>query len=168
MLPEVPTICVGQPHALDPSRCPEGKAVLWLQIPDAPMQIKGDAAGKIKTTPEWTEKTREAFADRIEAILKNHIRNFDEIKLKRRAYSPADLAAMNVNLVGGDPYGGACALDQFFVWRPVAGQVNTTTPVKGLYHIGASTHPGPGLGGGSGFNVANALGASKKSKGAGA
>lgn len=168
MLPEVPTICVGQPHVLDPTRCPDGKAVLWLQIPDAPVQIKGDAAGKIKTTSDWTEKTREAFADRIEAILKNHIRNFDDIKLKRRAYSPADLAAMNVNLVGGDPYGGACALDQFFIWRPSADQVNNATPVKGLHHIGASTHPGPGLGGGSGFNVANALGASKKPKGSGA
>src|SRR5690606_13945559 len=33
MLPAVPTICVGQPHALDPGRCPEGKAILWLQIP---------------------------------------------------------------------------------------------------------------------------------------
>jgi phytoene dehydrogenase-like protein len=29
--------------------------------------------------------------------------------------------------------------------------------VKRLYHIGASTHPGPGLGGGSGFLLANAL-----------
>ncbi|MDN5786080.1 NAD(P)/FAD-dependent oxidoreductase [Pseudorhodobacter sp.] len=159
MLPETPTICVGQPHRLDATRCPEGKAVLWLQIPDAPRVIKGDAAGKIATTPDWTEAMREAFADRIEGILKTHIRNFDAIKLKRRAYSPADLEAMNINLVGGDPYGGACALDQFFVWRPFAGQVNNTTSIKGLYHIGASTHPGPGLGGGSGFNVAKGLGA---------
>ncbi|RUU10572.1 NAD(P)/FAD-dependent oxidoreductase, partial [Mesorhizobium sp. M6A.T.Ca.TU.002.02.2.1] len=41
MLPEVPTICVGQPHALDPSRCPDGKAILWLQLPEAPRHIKG-------------------------------------------------------------------------------------------------------------------------------
>jgi phytoene dehydrogenase-like protein len=159
MLPEIPTICVGQPHRLDPTRCPDGKAILWLQIPDAPSVIKGDAAGQIATTPDWTDTMREAFADRIEAILRSHIRNFDQIKLARRAYSPADLAAMNVNLVGGDPYGGACALDQFFVWRPFAGQVNNATPVNGLYHIGASTHPGPGLGGGSGLNLAKGLGA---------
>ncbi|MFT6676388.1 MAG: phytoene dehydrogenase-like protein [Sulfitobacter sp.] len=159
MLPACPTICVGQPHRLDPGRCPEGKAVLWLQIPDAPSVIKGDAAGQIDTVPEWSEAMREAFADRIEAILKNHIRNWDRIKLKRRAYAPADLEQMNVNLVGGDPYGGACAMDQFFVWRPAAGQVNNDTPVKGVFHIGASTHPGPGLGGGSGFNVAKRLGA---------
>jgi len=159
MLPAVPTICVGQPHKLDPSRCPEGKAILWLQIPDTPSVIKGDAAGEIETVPEWTEAMREAYADRIESILSGHIRNWDQIKLKRRAYSPADLEKMNVNLVGGDPYGGACGLDQFFVWRPYAGQVNNATPVKNLYHIGASTHPGPGMGGGSGLNVAKGLGA---------
>ena len=159
MLPTTPTICAGQPHRLDPSRCPDGKAILWLQIPDAPPVIKGDAAGRIATVPDWTEEMREAFADRIEDILSKHIRNWDMIKLKRRAYSPADLEAMNINLVGGDPYGGACALDQFFVWRPHAGQINNVMAIKNLHHIGASTHPGPGLGGGSGFNVAKALGA---------
>ncbi len=159
MLPVTPTICVGQPSRMDPSRCPEGKAVLWLQIPDAPRVIKGDAAGEIEINGTWDEATREAFADRIEGILKQQITNFDAAKLARRAYSPADLEDMNINLVGGDPYGGACTLDQFFVWRPDAGQTNNATPVKGLYHIGASTHPGPGLGGGSGFNVAKRLGA---------
>lgn len=159
MLPETPTICVGQPHRLDPGRCPEGKSILWLQIPDAPCQIKGDAAGQIETSPEWTDDMREAFADRIEAILAQHIANWDQIRLKRRAYSPADLAAMNVNLVGGDPYGGACTLDQFFLWRPYANQSNNHTSVQNLYHIGASTHPGPGLSGGSGFNLAKRLGA---------
>lgn len=159
LLPAVPTICVGQPHRLDPSRCPHGKAVLWLQIPDAPRTVKGCAAGEIETTPAWTDPMREAFADRIENILRRHIRNFDAIKLARRAYSPADLAALNVNLVGGDPYGGACTLDQFFLWRPHAAQTNNSTPIKGLHHIGASTHPGPGLGGGSGYNLARGLGA---------
>ena len=76
-----------------------------------------------------------------------------------RAYSPADLERMNVNLVGGDPYGGACSLDQFFIWRPFAHSTNGTGPLRGLIHIGASTHPGPGLGGGSGFNAAKRLGA---------
>lgn len=157
MLPETPTLCVGQPVALDPSRCPEGKAILWIQVPDAPRAIKGDAAGKIATQGTWDEATREAFADRIEAILANHIEGFSDTVLARRAYSPADLEAMNVNLVGGDPYGGACTIDQFFVWRPFPGSVNYRTAVQSLYHIGASTHPGPGLGGGSGFLVSKEL-----------
>ncbi len=159
MLPEVPTICVGQPHRLDPTRCPVGKAILWCQIPDAPRMIKGDAAGQINTAGEWNDETREQFADRVESILRRHIRNFDEIVLKRRAYSPADLATLNINLVGGDPYGGSCTLDQFFVWRPHSTSRNNATDIKNLHHVGASTHPGPGLGGGSGFNLAKGLGA---------
>lgn len=158
LFPETPTICVGQPSSLDSERCPEGKAVLWLQIPDAPRVIKGDAVDEIPGRT-WDEATREAFADRVEAILRRHIRNFDAIKLARRAYSPADLEAMNVNLVGGDPYGGHCGIDQFLIWRPFSHSSNGVGPVKGLVHIGASTHPGPGLGGGSGFNAAKRLGA---------
>ncbi|KGF69732.1 FAD-dependent oxidoreductase [Hoeflea sp. BAL378] len=159
MLPETPTICVGQPHRLDPSRCPEGKSILWLQIPDAPRILKGDAAGAIATDGAWTGSVREAFADRIEAILARHIEGFPEAVLARKAYSPADLEAMNINLVGGDPYGGSCALDQFFIWRPFPGSRNHATAIENLHHIGASTHPGPGLGGGSGFLLAKRLGA---------
>jgi phytoene dehydrogenase-like protein len=158
LLPETPTLCVGQPAALDPSRCPEGKAILWIQVPDAPRVIKGDAAGTITSSGAWDEATREAFADRIETMLAHHIHGFRDTVLGRRAYSPADLEAVNVNLVGGDPYGGTCTIDQFFAWRPFPGSVNHRTPVKGLYHIGASTHPGPGLGGGSGFLVAKEIG----------
>ncbi|WP_299861962.1 NAD(P)/FAD-dependent oxidoreductase [uncultured Hoeflea sp.] len=158
MLPETPTICVGQPHRLDPSRCPDGKSILWLQIPDAPRVIKGDAAGKIAASGEWDEKTREAFADRIEAILAKHITGFKKSVLARKAYSPADLEALNINLAGGDPYGGSCALDQFFIWRPFADSVNHSTAISNLHQIGASTHPGPGLGGGSGFLLAKRLG----------
>ncbi|SED65671.1 Phytoene dehydrogenase-related protein [Rhizobiales bacterium GAS191] len=159
LLPAVPTICVGQPTALDPSRAPAGKAILWLQLPEAPRLIKGDASGEIATPADgrWTDEIRERYADRVEAILASHIEGFRESVIARRAYSPADLEALNVNLVGGDPYGGFCGLDQFFLWRPFKTSVNHRTHVEGLYHIGASTHPGPGLGGGSGFLLAQAL-----------
>jgi phytoene dehydrogenase-like protein len=160
MLPAEPTVCVGQPTALDPSRAPEGAAILWLQLPEAPRSIKGDAAGEIAAPADgrWSEEIRERFADRVEALLARHIEGFRDTVIARRAYSPADLEALNVNLVGGDPYGGACGIDQFFLWRPLPGSINHQTSVPRLYHIGASTHPGPGLGGGSGFLIAQALG----------
>lgn len=157
LLPVTPTICVGQPSRLDLSRCPPGKAVLWLQIPDAPRVIKGDAAGEISGT-DWDD-VREAFADRLQAILARHIPGLASMIVARKAYSPKDLERMNVNLVGGDPYGGHCGIDQFFLWRPFATSTNGEGAVKGLIHIGASTHPGPGLAGGSGFNAAKRLGA---------
>ena len=160
MLPAVPTVCVGQPAALDPSRCPEGKSILWLQLPEAPRFIKGDAAGQIAPPADgrWNETIREKYADRVEAILAAHIKDFRGTVIARKAYSPADLEALNVNLVGGDPYGGFCGIDQFFLWRPFHASVNHRTPVARLHHIGASTHPGPGLGGGSGYLLAQALG----------
>lgn len=159
LLPERPTICVGQPHRLDASRAPEGKAILWLQVPDAPRVLKGDAAGEIETEAHWSETVREAFADRLEDILRQHVSNFNRIKLARRAYSPADLNELNINLVGGDPYGGACSIDQFFIWRPFSHSINSATTIRNLHMIGASTHPGPGLGGGSGYNLAKRMGA---------
>ncbi len=159
LLPAVPTVCVGQPHALDPSRCPPGSAILWLQLPEVPRFIKGDAAGEIPTPEDgrWSADIRERFADRIETILVRHIENFSHDIIGRKCYSPADLEQMNVNLVGGDPYGGYCGIDQFFLWRPFKQSINHKTHIPKLYHIGASTHPGPGLGGGSGFIAANGL-----------
>ena len=158
MLPAVPTVCVGQPVALDPSRCPQGRSILWLQLPETPRLVKGDAAGTIAAPPDgrWTNALREQYADRVEAILAAHIENFHDGILARKVYSPADLEALNINLVGGDPYGGFCGIDQFFLWRPFPGSINHRTPIRRLHHIGASTHPGPGLGGGSGYLVAKA------------
>ena len=160
MLPAEPTICVGQPTALDPSRAPAGAAILWLQLPEAPRFINGDAAGEIGKPVDgaWSEDIRERFADRVETLLAHHIDGFKDLVIARKAYSPADLERLNVNLVGGDPYGGYCGIDQFFLWRPLPGSINHKTHVPRLYHIGASTHPGAGLGGGSGFLLAQTLG----------
>ena len=99
---------------------PPGKAILWLQLPEAPRHIKGDAAGKLDAPADgkWTDALREAYADRVEAILASHIDGFKDSVIARRAYSPADLEAMNINLVGGDPYGGSSTIDQSFLWRP--------------------------------------------------
>ena len=120
--------------------------------------MKGDAAGELEVGDgAWTEDLRERYADRIQARLARQIENLDSALTKRVVLSPADLEAANVNFVGGDIYSGSCALDQNLVWRPRPELPGHAAPVKGLYHIGASTHPGPGLGGGSGTIVAKEL-----------
>ena len=156
LLPETATIVVGQPAVQDGSRAPDGKALLWIQLQELPGAIKGDAAGEIDVPDDgtWTEDVREAYADRIQARLAKHIPNLESSIVGRRVFSPPDLEGMNTNLVGGDPYSGACTIDQFLMWRPFPGVKNHETPVKGVYHIGASTHPGPGLGGNSGYMAA--------------
>jgi phytoene dehydrogenase-like protein len=158
LLPAEATVVVGQPLTMDESRAPEGKGILWVQLQELPWQIKGDAAGEIDVGGgEWTDALRERYADRIQARLARDIPNLESSVLARTALSPADLQAANINLVQGDPYGGSLALDQNFLWRPLSSQPGHRTPVPGVWHIGASTHPGPGLGGGSGTLVAGEL-----------
>jgi len=159
LLPAEATIVAGQPCALDPGRAPEGRSILWIQLQELPAgRVRGDAAGEIATGDgAWTEELREAYADRVCARLGGAIENLAAATLARVVLSPADLERLNVNLVGGDIYGGSCALDQNLVWRPLAAAPGHRTVVDGLWHIGASTHPGPGLGAGSGYLVAKAL-----------
>lgn len=161
LLPAEPTICVAQPTALDPSRAPDGAHILWVQLPECPREPVGDAAGLIEVAPGggWTPALREAYADRIMERIARQVPNLRSSLLGRAVLSPADLSRLNMNLVGGDPYGGDCSLDQSFLWRPLRALRNHETPVAHLWHIGASTHPGPGLGGGSGFHLARSLGA---------
>jgi phytoene dehydrogenase-like protein len=158
LLPAEATIVCGQPLAIDPTRAPEGKGMLWIQLQELPWTVKGDAAGEIDTGDgSWTETLRERYADRIQARLAQHIPNLESSILQRVCLSPADLQAANPNLHHGDPYSGSLALDQNFLWRPFAGRPGHRTGIDGLWHIGASTWPGPGLGAGSGTIVAQEL-----------
>ena len=155
LLPAEATIVCGQPLAVDPSRAPDGSWIVWIQLQELPAgHVKGDAAGELDIGDgSWTEKLREAYAGRIVDRVGRHIRNLESATIRRVALSPADISALNVNLVRGDIYGGSCALDQNFLFRPLPQAPGHRTPVDGLWHIGASTHPGPGLGAGSGYLV---------------
>jgi len=158
LLPAEATIVVGQPLTIDESRTPAGRGLLWIQLQELPWRVKGDAAGEIDTGDgRWTESLRERYADRIQRRLARHIPSLESSLLERVALSPADLQTANINLERGDPYSGSLALDQNFLWRPFAQQPGHRTPVRSLFHIGASTWPGPGLGGGSGTLVAREL-----------
>jgi phytoene dehydrogenase-like protein len=158
LLPAEATVVVGQPLTLDESRAPQGAGLLWIQLQELPWHVKGDAAGELDAGDGmWTESLRERYADRIQQRIARHIPNFESAIRKRVVLSPADLQAANINLERGDPYSGSLALDQNFLWRPFAQQPGHRTPVRRLFHIGASTWPGPGLGGGSGTLVAREL-----------
>ncbi|WP_211217394.1 phytoene desaturase family protein [Neolewinella persica] len=157
LLPTTGTIVVGQHTALDPSRAPDGKWTVWLQLQELPGFPTGDEGGTINCHGEWTPAIANAYADRIIDRLDKQLPGFKESILERNIISPAELAKRNVNLVNGDPYSGAASLDQFLFWRPLPVLRGHATPIKDLYHIGASTHPGPGLNGTSGYLVANKI-----------
>lgn len=158
-LPEKCTIAIGQPTATDPSRATDGKHVLWIQLPECPNFPTSDASGALShlCNGEWTDELREAYADKIIDRISGYISNIKSASIARKVISPKDLSQLNMNLVNGDPYGGLCEIEQYLVFRPLKSTKNHTTPVKSLYHSGASTHPGPGLGGGAGFLIAQHL-----------
>lgn len=155
LLPAHPTVVVGQPTVVDPSRAPAGKSIVWIQLQDVPYAPRGDAAGLIETGDgRWTTELTAAFAERVLASLEPHVENFPEVRLAVEALSPAELERRNPNLVRGDIYAGDCELGQSYLWRPLPGYGSHATPVDGLFACGASTYPGPGLNAASGRIVA--------------
>ncbi|UGS33811.1 phytoene desaturase family protein [Capillimicrobium parvum] len=156
-LPARPTVVCGQPCTVDPSRAPEGQAILWIQLQEVPYAPVADAAGELDTAGGWTPELAGAYADRVLARIAEHAPNLPGAVLGRAILTPVDIERRNVNLQGGDPYAGAAHLDQALPWRPLPGYGSHRTPVDGLWQIGASTHPGPGLNAASGRMVARRL-----------
>jgi len=155
LIPAEPVIVVGQPTAIDPSRAPDGKHILWLQVRTLPSHPRGDAKSEITGT-DW-DQIKEAVADRVVAIVERYAPGLSSQILGRAVFSPLDLERENANLIGGDSLNGSHHLDQNFLFRPVPGWSRYRMPVKDLWLIGAATWPGAGLGAGSGFMAAKML-----------
>jgi len=156
LLPDEPVLVVGQPTVVDPSRAPDGKHVLWVQVRMVPAEIRGDAAGQITQT-DWTQ-VKEIYAERALDMIERHAPGLRAKIISRAVVSPLDLEADNPNLVGGDQVAGSHHLSQNFLFRPALGHATGKTPVDGLYLTGASVWPGAGTGAGAGYMLAQKLG----------
>lgn len=158
LLPSAPTVVVGQQSVIDPSRAPEGKATLWLQLQELPFAPIGDASDAIDVSGGWAnDSLRKRYVDRVLDRLERFAPGTKESILDSHIIAPNDLVAANPNAINGDPYAGSAELDQNLRWRPYPGAVDHRTPVQGVWHIGAATHPGPGLGAGSGHLAAQRI-----------
>lgn len=155
LLPAEPVVVVGQPTAVDPSRAPEGRHVLWLQVRMAPGTIRGDAKGEIAAT-DW-DAAAEPFAERALDLLEAHAPGTRARILARRIVTPRELETDNPNLVGGDQVTGSHHLSQHFLYRPLRGYADGTTPIRNLFLTGAGVWPGAGTGAGPGFLLARKL-----------
>jgi phytoene dehydrogenase-like protein len=157
LLPADPTIVVGQQYLLDPSRVPTGAGSLWLQLQELPFAPQADAKGEISVAGGWSETLKKQYFDRVLGSLERHAPGLTSSVLAADIISPVDLQATNANAIDGDPYGGSAELHQNLLWRPTPSTSKHKTTIPGLWHIGAATHPGPGLGGGSGHLAAQLL-----------
>lgn len=155
LLPREPVLVVGQPTALDPTRAPEGKHVLWVQVRVVPYDIAGDAQGTIPAR-HWDE-AKGPYSERVLDLIERYAPGLRSKILASAVISPLDLERANPNLVRGDSLSGSHHLDQNFLFRPAGGWSRYRTPVKDLYMVGASTWPGAGTGVGSGYMLAKML-----------
>lgn len=155
LLPQSPVLVVGQPTAIDPSRAPQGKHILWVQVRVLPKHVRGDAAGLI-AGHDWAA-IKHAYADRVIGLIESHAPGLRAQILGRAVFSPDDLEAENPCLVGGDNLSGSHQLDQNFMFRPAPGYSRYRMPLGRLYMCGAATWPGAGTGAGSGYLLGRKL-----------
>ncbi len=95
------------------------------------------------------------MTDRLEAQVERFAPGFRDRILARHVMTPVDLEHHNPNLVGGDLNGGEATLLQLF-FRPALRAIPYTTPNPRLFICSASTPPGGGVHGMSGFYAARA------------
>jgi phytoene dehydrogenase-like protein len=149
LLPDSPTLVVGQPTIVDPTRAPDGKHVLWVQVRVLPLALADGS-----TWDEIGENYSMKIIDKIE----EYAPGVRELILSKKVLTPTDLERYNANLINGDSLGGSHHPAQFFFLRPVPGWGRHRTPIRGLFICGAGTWPGGGVGGVSGALVAKAVG----------
>ena len=129
---EHPFVLLSQPTLFDPTRAPEGRHIAWAycHVPN----------GSTFDMLERLENQIERFAP-----------GFRDCVLARHVLRPADLEAMDANLIGGDIGGGAANLMQF-LFRPTTRQYATSA--RDIYLCSSSTPPGGGVHGMCGYNAA--------------
>jgi phytoene dehydrogenase-like protein len=133
-MPPRPFILFAQHTLFDKTRAPQGRHTAWAycHIP---------YASGIDAT------------DLIEAQIERFAPGFKDCVMARCARGPKQLEQYNANLVGGDINGGSANLWQLLA-RPVLSPCPYQTPLKNLFICSASTPPGGGVHGMSGYNAA--------------
>ena len=145
-LPERPMVELTIPSALDPGLAPAGHHVVSLFVQHVPHDWDG---------ARW-QGPREAFADRVFALVDEVAPGFSASVIHRELLAPPDLEAL-FGLTGGNIFHGAMTLDRLLFLRPLAGMARYATPIEGLWLCGAATHPGGGVMGACGRNAAREI-----------
>lgn len=129
-----PYVLAVQPSVLDPTRAPEGKAVLWayIHVPH------GSDLDPTELITQQVERFAPGFRDRIVA---------------HRSVPASAREALNPSEVGGDVLGGAFTMRQA-IRRPVLSSTPWRTPMRGVYLASAATPPGPGVNAMAGWHAA--------------
>lgn len=133
--------------AIDPDVAPPGKHSVFLWAQYFPYEL---ADGR-----HW-DNIREEAADSILEVLYRYAPNMRGKIIDRFIQTPLDLER-RLGLLRGNVMHVEMSFDQMFMFRPLPELAGYRTPVRGLYLTGASTHPGGGVFGASGYNTARVV-----------
>ncbi len=132
---------------VDPGIAPPGKHSMFAWSQYHPYDLAGGQ--------HWDD-IREREADRITATITRYAPGFAASVEGRFIQTPLDLER-RLGLRRGNVMHVEMSLDQMFMFRPLPELATYKTPLEGLYLTGASTHPGGGVFGASGYNAAKVM-----------
>lgn len=145
-----PVIEMTIPSVLDSTLAPPGKHVVQLFVQYAPYDVDPEHGS-------WADDAlKNAFADRVIAIVDQFCPGFSKSIIGRDVLSPLDLEKI-FGLHKGSITHGALSLSQLGFLRPAPGYADYRSPLKGLYLCGAGCHPGGGVMGAAGRNCAQVI-----------
>lgn len=138
---EQPYLEVIIPSLTDSTLSPAGRHVMsiWLQYAPYRGNIDAQRACEIALTR-----------------LSEFVPNLRELILDTQVLMPQDFETQ-FNLSEGHLYGGDMTLYQAFFLRPIPGFAQYHSPIEHLYLCGAATHPGGGISGLAGRNLAKQI-----------
>ncbi|WP_168707553.1 phytoene desaturase family protein [Gordonia paraffinivorans] len=146
-LPPRPAVVAMSFSAIDPGLAPEGRHAINLWAQWHPYRL---AAG------DWADAGA-AAAEAVCAEVDRHAPGFAESIDHRFVQTPADLEE-ELGMIGGNIMHVEMSIDQMFMWRPTPDLAGHRVPgADGLFLAGASTHPGGGVTGASGYIAAHAV-----------
>ena len=142
-VPRRPMLLLGQMTTADPSRSPIGTESAWAYI-------------RLPRGREWAPDRLRRCTDTMEQAVERHAPGFTGRIIGRAVIGPAELHALDANLVEGSVNGGTAAAHQQAVFRPFPGAGRADTVLDRLFLASASAHPGGAVHGAAGANAARA------------
>ncbi|PTY01802.1 NAD(P)/FAD-dependent oxidoreductase [Verrucomicrobia bacterium LW23] len=145
--PADPSVVAMTFSAIDPTLAPAGKHTLFTWGQYHPYQLSNGE--------NW-DAIAEREADKLYNLVCEYAPNMRGKMLGRYIQTPAEIER-RLGLLRANVMHVEMSLDQMFFFRPLPELAAYTTPLPGIYLTGASTHPGGGVFGASGYNTAHVV-----------
>ena len=127
--------------------------MMTLFIQYAPYALRSDG---VASGENWDDAARDALRDTVFDKIEGVCPGFRDRVLHAEVRTPRDIER-EVGLTEGNIFQGELTFDQLLFNRPVPGWAQYRSPVRGLYLVGSSAHPGGGVMAAPGANAAREI-----------